>query len=101
MRSLLEAPAAPRLAGRREDRRLTGEMTEARLTFCPAARHQRSWRSSTVEQLTCNEQVGGSIPFASSSFEILADSGYPAPVSRYYGSRFLWAGGRAVKGDRL
>ena len=26
----------------------------------------RSWRSSVVEQLTCNQQVGGSNPFASS-----------------------------------
>ena len=27
------------------------------------------WRSSTVEHLTCNEEVGGSSPFASSIFE--------------------------------
>ena len=27
----------------------------------------RSWRSSVVEQLTCNQQVGGSTPFASSA----------------------------------
>ena len=26
-----------------------------------------SWRSSVVEQLTCNQQVGGSTPFASST----------------------------------
>ena len=27
----------------------------------------KSWRSSVVEQLTCNQQVGGSNPFASST----------------------------------
>ncbi len=29
-----------------------------------------SWRSSVVEQLTCNQQVGGSNPFASSRGEV-------------------------------
>ena len=29
----------------------------------------KSWRSSVVEQLTCNQQVGGSNPFASSTID--------------------------------
>ena len=41
-----------------------------------------SWRSSAVEQLTCNQQVGGSNPFASSTFKVqdtrcrIHDTGY-------------------------
>ena len=31
-------------------------------------RNATCWRGSTVEQLTCNQQVEGSIPFASSNF---------------------------------
>ena len=30
------------------------------------SRHLRCWHGSTVEQLTCNQQVVGSIPIASS-----------------------------------
>ncbi len=35
-----------------------------------------SWRSSVVEQLTCNQQVGGSTPFASSTVTRIQDTGY-------------------------
>ena len=41
-----------------------------------------SWRSSVVEQLTCNQQVGGSNPFASSTLKVqdtrcrIHDTGY-------------------------
>jgi hypothetical protein len=52
------------------------------LTHCPKAevcslqfngkRESRgSWRSSTVEQLICNQQVAGSIPIASSIGEAI------------------------------
>ena len=33
------------------------------------------WRSSTVEQLICNQQVAGSIPIASSNGEFCAEAG--------------------------
>ena len=43
-------------------------------TFAPARRVSidggASWRSSTAEQLICNQQVVGSSPIASSSHEI-------------------------------
>ncbi len=35
----------------------------------PGRQFYISWCGSTVEQLTCNQQVGGSIPFASSKME--------------------------------
>ena len=34
----------------------------------------KSWRSSVVEQLICNQQVGGSNPFASSN-DMMQDTG--------------------------
>ncbi len=36
-----------------------------------------SWRGSTVEQLICNQQVGGSIPLASSSLQDTWYGGIP------------------------
>jgi hypothetical protein len=43
----------------------------------------KSWRSSVVEQLICNQQVGGSNPFAS-SFNLMHDSGYTIQDKNYY-----------------
>jgi hypothetical protein len=42
-----------------------------------------SWRSSVVEQLICNQQVGGSNPFAS-SFKMMHDAGYTMRDKNYY-----------------
>ncbi len=41
----------------------------------------KSWRSSVVEQLICNQQVGGSNPFAS-SFNTMHDAGYKMQDTR-------------------
>ena len=38
----------------------------------------KSWRSSVVEQLICNQQVGGSNPFASSTFNWIVEPGIKA-----------------------
>jgi hypothetical protein len=39
---------------------------------------KESWRSSVVEQLICNQQVGGSNPFASSTFSWTVEPGIEA-----------------------
>jgi hypothetical protein len=43
-------------------------MSEKRESIC-------CWRSSTVEQLICNQQVAGSIPIASSIGEFYSEAG--------------------------
>ena len=43
----------------------------------------RSWRSSVVEQLTCNQQVGGSTPFASSVLWYFSLDGFYGEVAEW------------------
>jgi hypothetical protein len=49
----------------------------------------KSWRSSVVEQLICNQQVGGSNPFASSN-NMMQDAGCKMHERSYYSNHASW-----------